>query len=169
MNEPRWLSETEQRAWRGHMRMGWLLAAAIDRDLAVERGLSGADYMVLVALSEAEGGRVRMSELAAAILWSKSRLSHQIARMEARGLVTRQNCPSDARGTFAVLTAPGREAIEAAAPGHVESIRRHFIDSLSAEEIATLAGITERVVDRLAPIAVAPSCPSLTGDGEGAD
>lgn len=149
MAETRWLDETEERAWRGFLRMSWLLDAAIGRDLARDSGLSHADYAVLVPLSEAPGQRLRMNDLARGILWSKSRLSHQIGRMEARGLVTREGCAGDARGTFAVLTPDGLRAIQDAAPGHVESIRRHLISRLAREQVEALAGITGTVVEHL--------------------
>jgi DNA-binding MarR family transcriptional regulator len=149
MATPRWLDETEARAWRGHLRMTWLLNAAIERDLLRQAGLSHPDYYVLVSLSEAEGCRLRMSELAAGIEWSKSRLSHQVARMEARGLVRREDCPGDARGTFAVLTPAGRRAIEEAAPDHVESIRRHLLDVLTAAQVEALAAISHTVIEHL--------------------
>jgi DNA-binding MarR family transcriptional regulator len=149
MPTPRWLDNTEAKAWRGHLRMSWLLDAAITRDLARDAGLSQPDYYVLVNLSEAVGRRMRMTDLAAGIQWSKSRLSHQIARMEARGLVRREGCPGDARGTFAVLTPMGLRAIERAAPNHVESIRRHLFDVLSREQVDALAAITETVVEHL--------------------
>jgi DNA-binding MarR family transcriptional regulator len=149
METTRWLDETEAGAWRGHLCMSWLLAAAVERDLVHEAGLSSADYQVLVALSEHPDHRMRMTELAAGMLWSKSRLSHQIARMEARGLVRREGCPGDARGAFAVLTATGLQVIQEAAPGHVESIRRHLLSALTSEQIAALAGITQAVVGHL--------------------
>jgi DNA-binding MarR family transcriptional regulator len=98
----------------------------IARDLLVDSSLSDADYMVLVHLSEAEDRRVRMTDLADRLNWSKSRLSHQLARMQARGLVEREECPSDARGAFAVLGAGGLAEIERAAPKHVVSVRRHL-------------------------------------------
>ena len=150
MEATRWLTDEEMRAWRGHLRMSWLLDAAIARDLARDSGLSHPDYYVLVSLSETPEQRMRMSDLAAGILWSKSRLSHQIRRMEARGLVRREDCSSDGRGTFAVLTPMGLEAIQAAAPHHVESIRRHLLDPLTPEQVTALAGIAGVVTDRLA-------------------
>lgn len=149
MPKPRWLDDNEQAAWRGHIRMSWLLDAAVARDLAAEAGLSHPDYYVLVALSEAEGRRMRMTELADGIQWSKSRLSHQVARMEARGLVRREECPGDARGTYAVLTPAGFRAIERAAPSHVDSIRRHLFDVLSREQVDALADVTATVVAHL--------------------
>jgi DNA-binding MarR family transcriptional regulator len=147
--EPLWLDDAEARAWRGYMRMRTLLHAQIVRDLAREAGLSGPDYDVLSNVSEAEGRRSRLGDLAARMAWSKSRLSHHITRMEQRGLVTREDCTSDGRGAFVVLTDAGLRAIQAAAPGHVASVRRHFIDLLSREQLDALAEITRTVVRRL--------------------
>ena len=147
--EPLWLDDAEARAWRGYIRMRTLLHAQIVRDLAREAGLSGPDYDVLSNVSEAEGRRSRLGDLAARMAWSKSRLSHHITRMEQRGLVTREDCTSDGRGAFVVLTDAGLRAIQAAAPGHVASVRRHFIDLLSREQLDALAEITRTVVRRL--------------------
>jgi DNA-binding MarR family transcriptional regulator len=147
--EPRWLDDAEARAWRGYMRMRTLLHAQIVRDLAREAGLSGPDYDVLSNVSEAEGRRARLGDLAARMAWSKSRLSHHITRMEQRGLVTREDCAADGRGAFVVLTDAGWRAIQAAAPGHVASVRRHFIDLLSREQLDALADISQTVVRRL--------------------
>lgn len=146
MAEPRWLNPVETRAWRGWIELADLLRAALARDLWSASRVSDADYAVLVHLSEAPGRRVRMSDLAAALRWSKSRLSHQVGRMEARGLVTREHCPTDGRGAFAVLTGSGMAETAAAAPAHVESVRRHLIDVLSPEQQANLADIAETVL-----------------------
>ena len=146
----RWLTPDEDRAWRAWLAMNERLRAQVARDLLVDSGLSDADYMVLVHLSEADAERMRMNDLAARLNWSKSRLSHQLARMQARGLVERAECPSDARGAFAVLGPAGLAEIERAAPRHVASVRRHLIDVLDAEQLAQLAAIAERVVEHLA-------------------
>jgi DNA-binding MarR family transcriptional regulator len=146
---PRWLDGAEDRAWRGWMRMRTLLHAQILRDLARESGLSGPDYDVLSTVSEAEGRRSRLGDLADRMAWSRSRLSHHITRMERRGLVTREDCDTDGRGAFVVLTNAGLRAIQAAAPGHVASVRRHFIDLLSREQLDALAEISQTVVRRL--------------------
>ena len=143
--KPRWLDETEMRAWLGVLRMGWLIDAAIGRDLT-EDGLSFPDYHVLAGLSEAPGQQMRITDMAARISWSKSRLSHQLSRMEARGLVRRSTCTTDARGALAVLTPAGLKAIQSAAPRHVESIRRHLLGRLSPAQIEALADITEAVL-----------------------
>lgn len=148
VTEPRWLDPVEMRAWRGHLRMSWLLAAGIERDLR-RLGLSHPDYYVLVRLSESADRRMRMTELAERIQWSKSRLSHHIDRMERRGLVRREDCASDARGAFACLTEDGLRAIQSAAPHHVESVRRHFVDALSEEQLAQLGDINDTLVRHL--------------------
>ena len=145
----RWLTPSEDRAWRAWLAMTERVRAQIARDLLVDSGLSDADYMVLVHLSEAEGRRVRMNDLAARLNWSKSRLSHQLARMQARGLVQREECPSDARGAYAVLGACGLAEIERAAPMHLASVRRHLIDVLDAEQLSQLSAIAELVVGQL--------------------
>jgi DNA-binding MarR family transcriptional regulator len=145
----RWLSDREMYAWIGYRRMRLLLDLALQRDLASQRGLSEADYDVLSNLSTAPDQRMRLSDLARYMRWSTSRLSHQITRMQQRGLVDRQECAGDGRGSMLVLTADGVVAIQAAAPGHVASVRKHFIDLLSPEEIDVLGALAHRVVDRL--------------------
>src|SRR5262245_42973896 len=130
-----WLDESEARAWRGYQRMRTLLTAQLARDLANDSGLSEPDYTVLSNLSEVEGHRWRLNELAARMLWSKSRLSHHIVRMQDRGLVTREECATDGRGAFVVLTKAGLRAIAKPAPAHVASVRRHLIDVLTRDEV----------------------------------
>src|ERR1700689_1091209 len=125
--DPRWLSAEEQRAWRATVHLSQLLMRQLDRDLNAH-GLSAHDYEILVELSEAPDTRLRMTELADATSQSRSRLSHQISRMESRGLVRRDDCEGDKRGTFAVLTGPGMAAIRRVGPDHVEHLPRHFID-----------------------------------------
>src|SRR5215207_8996709 len=142
MTTPRWLNDIEMRAWRGLMTTDRLLFEQLGRELNRESGLSMADYEVMVRLSEADGRRLRMSDLAAAALSSKSRLSHQITRMEEAGWVRRESCPSDRRGAFAVLTDAGYAALVDAAPGHVESVRRNLFDHLTDEQVRQLAEIT---------------------------
>lgn len=143
------LNESEARAWRGYQRMRTLLTAQLARDLSHDSDLSEPDYTVLSNLSEAEGHRWRLNELSARMLWSKSRLSHHIARMEERGLVTREECATDGRGAFVVLTRQGMRAIERAAPSHVASVRRNLIDLLTPAEIDALAAISQKVVAHL--------------------
>ena len=129
--------------------MRLLLDAQVARDMQSDSGLSEPDYDVLSNLSETEGHRWRLTRLAAHMLWSTSRLSHHITRMEQRGLVRREGDPTDARCAFVVLTKRGLRAVEAAAPLHVDSVRTHFIDLLSKREIDALGDITEKVLDHL--------------------
>ena len=149
----RWLTEEEQRAWRGLLRMTSQLNARMNRQLLQDYGVSLADYDVLVVLSEAPEGRLRVFEVADALAWEQSRVSHQLARMQRRGLIVRQDCSSDARGAFAALTEAGRAAIERAAPAHVEQVRQLVFDELSHEQVSALTEITTRVLDRLAETA----------------
>jgi DNA-binding MarR family transcriptional regulator len=149
VTRPRWLSDKEMAAWFGYRRMRLLLDLQLGRELAGQHGLSEPDYDVLSNLSDTGRDGLRLSDLAAYMRWSKSRLSHHITRMQQRGLVERLECEDDGRGSVLVLTDRGRKAIAAAAPDHVDSVRRHFIDLLSNEEIETLAAVTHRVIDHL--------------------
>jgi len=149
MSTPRWLNDVEMRAWRSLMGTNRLLFEQLGRDLGRQSGLSMADYEVLVRLSEAEGRRLRMTELASASLSSKSRLSHQVARMEEAGWVRRESCPSDRRGQFAVLTDEGFKTLVDAAPGHVESVRQNLFDHLTDTQVKHLAEILGTLRERL--------------------
>ena len=142
-----WLDEREQRAWRSLQVMQARLNAALGSELAADSDLSLADYMVLVVLTERPQGAARLFELAVALGWERSRVSHQIARMAARGLVRKERCLSDRRGSVVVVTDVGRRAIESAAPGHVRAVRRFFIDPLSDEQLDAIADVARRVVD----------------------
>ncbi|GAA3158657.1 MarR family transcriptional regulator [Planomonospora alba] len=149
MPDPRWLDEREFRAWLGYRRMRLLLDAQIARDLQSDSGLSEADYDVLSALSSRESRRWRLQELADRMLWSKSRLSRHVSRMEERGLVAKEECADDGRGAVIALTDGGMNAIVEAAPGHVESVRSHLIDLLTEEQIEVLGDIAETVLAHL--------------------
>lgn len=145
----RWLTEDEQRSWRAWLSASVLLTDRLSRDLQEQHGLTIADYEILVRLSEIPDRRMRMSELADATLSSRSRLSHQIDRMHKAGLVDRQECVQDRRGFFAVLTDAGYDRLVAAAPKHVESVRRRIVDVLTPEEFAELGRINQKLVDAL--------------------
>jgi DNA-binding MarR family transcriptional regulator len=145
MTSPRWLDTEEQQAWRAFLAASRLLLDRLDRDLQADAGLPVTYYEVLVELSEAPERSMRMSELARRSLSSPSRLSHAVARLEQLGWVRRQACPTDRRGAFAVLTDEGFRVIEAAAPGHVGSIRAHLFDHLSREQVVQLREISEAV------------------------
>jgi DNA-binding MarR family transcriptional regulator len=160
VTEPRWLSPAQARAWLAYRRMRALLDLQLARDLARDSGLSEADYDVLSNVSEAAGHSLRLGDLAAHMLWSKSRLSHHVARMERRGLVARQDCPSDGRGAVLTLTEAGWQAIRDAAPGHVESVRGHFLDLLTAEQVQALAEISETVLAHLRGLQERPAGPA---------
>ena len=131
-----WLNAEEQRAWRAYLRAGTLLAARLNRELQAESGLSLPEYEVLVQLSEAHDGTLRPVQLGRALDWEQSRLSHMLARMLRRGFITKRDCPGDRRGALIVLTGPGRQAIESAAPGHVAAVRRLVFDQLNDEQAA---------------------------------
>ncbi|MER0448324.1 MarR family transcriptional regulator [Streptomyces sp. Edi4] len=143
-----WLSDDEQCAWRTYLDVNRMLTYQMEKDLQ-PFGLTNNDYEILVNLSESADKRMRMSDLAAATLQSKSRLSHQITRMETAGLVRRENCESDRRGLFAVLTEQGTQTMEKVAPHHVASVRRHFIDLLSGEALADLRESLTPVAEHL--------------------
>lgn len=150
MTETRWLTDAEQRAWRGYVSLQARLTAHLARQLQKDSELSHSDFVVLVQLTDVPEQRVRVFELAKALQWEKSRLSHHLARMQKRGLVAREECPSDARGAFIVLTPEGRTAIEQAAPMHVETVRRLVFDVLTAEQVEALTAISEQVLAKLA-------------------
>jgi DNA-binding MarR family transcriptional regulator len=147
----RWLTDPEQRAWRAYIRLAKMLMRQLDRDLH-PFGLSTNDYEILVELSEAPANRLRMTELADLTAQSRSRLSHQITRMEAKDLVRREGCDGDKRGTFAVITPHGMATIERVAPSHVDSVRRHFIDQICADYLTALTEAYEPVLERLRKI-----------------
>ncbi|MCP2329278.1 DNA-binding MarR family transcriptional regulator [Hamadaea flava] len=152
MPEPRWLDQEEMRAWMGYRRMRLLLDLQVNRELMAQHGLSEPDYDVLSNLSEAGDDGMRLSELAAYMRWSKSRLSHHITRMQERGLVERRECADDGRGSLLHLTTHGAKMIRNAAPDHVDSVRRHFIDLLTREDIEVFGKISRRVLDHLREI-----------------
>jgi DNA-binding MarR family transcriptional regulator len=146
----RWLTDSEQRAWRGYHAVQARLSARLNRQLQTDSGLSLADYEVLVALTDRPEGRLRVFELAEALQWEQSRLSHHLARMQQRGLVNRRACRDDRRGSYVLVTAAGRRAIEAAAPGHVEAVRRLFFDGLSPDQVELVELLSSRILARLA-------------------
>lgn len=146
---PRWLTAREQAAWRAYLDMTAKLNARLNREMQRQSGISIADYSVLVQLSEHVDARMRVLELARALGWEKSRLSHQLTRMQQRGLIDRSNCSEDRRGAWIVLTEKGRETIVAAAPRHVESVRRYMFSELDAGQVEALGRISKSVVEVL--------------------
>jgi DNA-binding MarR family transcriptional regulator len=150
-DHPRWLSDEEQQAWRSMLAVHKLLLRQLDRDLHSD-GLSLNDYEILAYLSEMPGHRMRMTDLADATCQSRSRLSHQIARIEDRDLVRREDCEGDKRGTMAVLTNAGMALLERVAPRHVDSVRLHFIDRITPEQLDTLNEAYQPIVEYLRKI-----------------
>ena len=148
-NPAPWLEESQQSLWRRWIRVNALLPVALHRELQADSRLSLPDFEVLVCLTENPDGRVRVSDLAHALNWERSRLSHHVGRMERRGLVKRQGCPDDGRGAFVVLTPDGRASIQQAAPGHVREVRRLLFDHLTGDEVTVLAGVLDKVLTRL--------------------
>src|SRR5215212_9837169 len=146
-SQPRWLDDDESRAWVAWILSTRLLWDELERDLQRDAGMPFSYYEVLVMLSESPTRARRMSELADATQSSRSRLSHAVARLEQLGWVRRETCPTDRRGQLAVLTDQGFAALEAAAPQHVESVRRNLFDLLSDEQLANLADIQEAFLD----------------------
>lgn len=146
MVDPHWLSEDEIRHWRQLRRLMTVLPARLGRDLATV-DLSAADYEVLSTLSERPTQRWGLRDFAEKMQWSRSRLSHHAARMEARGLITREPDPDDARGSIYHLTSAGWHAIEGAAPHHVASVRDRLLDHITADELRILGEVSRRIAD----------------------
>jgi DNA-binding MarR family transcriptional regulator len=151
MSETRWLTPDEQRTWRAFLAATQRLFDHLDRELQRDAGMPLAYYQILAMLSEAPDRMLRMSEVAALTSSSRSRLSHAVDRLEANGWVRRVSCPSDKRGAFAVLTDAGFAVLAAAAPGHVEGVRRHLFDRLTPEQVRQLRTISEAVAASTPP------------------
>jgi DNA-binding MarR family transcriptional regulator len=148
--EPDWLNAREDRAWRAFMHARDQLNAYLNQHLLQDSGLSGADYEILAVLSEHPAGQMPAQELGALVRWEKSRLSHQVRRMQERGLVAREANPADGRSAMICLLPAGRSAIEDAAPQHVHNVRRHFTGLFTPAELDTLAALNERILRHLA-------------------
>ncbi|PRX47948.1 DNA-binding MarR family transcriptional regulator [Prauserella shujinwangii] len=151
-SEPRWLSETEMLAWRSYIVSTLRLRQRLHRELVEEHDVSLIDYEVMVCLSSRPDRRMRMTELASMLGSTKSRLSHQVGRMEAAGYVRRGRDPEDKRGVTAELTEQGAELLVRAAPRHVAGVREHLIDLLTPEEQVTLGTAFSRVLAHLAEL-----------------
>jgi DNA-binding MarR family transcriptional regulator len=159
--EPRWLNTDEQHTWRESIQAWQWLLAAVDVQLQRDSGMPLAYYEILVRLSEAPDRSLRMTQLAEASSSSKSRVSHAVARLEERGWVRRMDCPTDRRGQIATLTDQGFAALSAAAPGHVEQVRRVLFDALSAEQLRQLDGISAAILAKAASSPTdADGCPA---------
>jgi DNA-binding MarR family transcriptional regulator len=144
-----WLSDDQQAFWRSWLALTAQLPAALHRQLSDEGGLSLLDFDVLVQLSEAPDGRLRVTELARALTWERSRASHHLTRMQGRGLVTREECADDGRGAFVVITPEGRAAIERAAPQHARTVKDLVFADLGEEDLRRLAVFVDGVLGRV--------------------
>lgn len=147
-SEPRWLTPAEQCVWRAYLDMNAKLSARLNREILDGAGISLTDFAVLVQLSEHVDGEMRVLELARALDWEKSRLSHHLNRMQQRHLIERRVCASDRRGAVVVLADIGRATLESAAPLHVESVRHYVFDALEPEQIEALGALAATVVAR---------------------
>lgn len=150
MSETRWLDVEEQGAWRAYLRAVRLLDEELRRGLE-RHELSHPEYEILVRLSERPGRTMRMSDLAAGVVSSRSRLTHTVARLERDGLVQRRACTRDGRGVEAQLTELGWRTLQAAAHTHVDQVRSYLLDAMSREEFLALGSALGRVADRLDP------------------
>lgn len=159
-----WLNREEQQAWRRFMYATTLLndrfSAALEADPDIN--LTYGEYEILVRLSEAEGGSIRMSDLADQVVHSRSRLTHTVTRLERRGVVERVRCSSDGRGRQAQLTAAGRQLLETAAPVHVRSVRELLLDVIGHDDFIELGRILGRTLPQDAPVALADPTISAT-------
>jgi DNA-binding MarR family transcriptional regulator len=148
----RWLNEAEMAAWRSYIVATLRLRQRLHRELAERHDVSLTDYEVLVCLEMQSGQRMRMSELAVLMGSTKSRLSHQVGRLEDAGVVRRVRDPEDKRGVITELTENGKVLLRKAAPTHVEGVREHLIDLLSPHEQATIAAAFDRVFAHLSEV-----------------
>jgi len=158
MAATRWLDDTEMRAWLALLQVNGVLFDQLDRELQRDHDLSAAEYEVLVNLERSEGHRLRMSDLADEALVTRSRLTHTVDRLEREGLVRREACPTDRRGSFAVLTRAGYKRLAQAAPSHLAGVRARLFDRLDPAQVAALADALEVVAAGLRePSAPAPA------------
>ncbi|MDX2933259.1 MarR family winged helix-turn-helix transcriptional regulator [Streptomyces ipomoeae] len=151
IDEPRWLTEDEQRTWLAYVHATTLLEDHLDRQLQRDAGMPHLYYHLLVVLSAAPHRRLRMTELAMHTKITRSRLSHAVARLEKNGWVRREDCPSDKRGQFAVLTDGGQEILAKSAPGHVAAVRQAMFDRLTPEQQKSLGEIMGIIAEGLQP------------------
>ena len=157
----RWLTDDEQDVWRAWLSASHRLEAHLARAMQAAGEISMADFAVLAQLTETDEGRLRAFELGRALQWEKSRLSHHLTRMQARGLVERRDCGTDRRGAFVLITPAGRAAIESAAPAHVDEVRAAFFDRLTPEQISQLGAACAAVAAGLDPD---EGCPPVACD-----
>ncbi|GAA1477596.1 MarR family transcriptional regulator [Nocardioides aestuarii] len=151
MTEGPWLDEEQQRLWRSWLAVSSGLPTLLNRELQQKTGLSLPDFDVLVQLSEAQDSRMRVTTLAQALGWEKSRTSHHLTRMARRGLIQRAECADDGRGAFVELTQDGRQAIESAAPDHARHVRDLFFTDLTVDEFDVMQRALSKLQGRVRP------------------
>lgn len=154
MSEVSEVSQADWDVWRGFMMMRRQLERTLEKQLQSDASLSMPDYEILLTLFNSKDKQLRARDLGEIIAWEKSRISHQVSRMEQRGLVKRVECGDDARGVWVTLTSEGSRSVLGAMRDHTRTIREYFFDVLSADELATLKGITANVLDAIDP----PAC-----------
>ena len=160
----RWLTGDEQSAWRAYLTMVGRLNGQLNKEMQDEAGISLVDFAVLVPLSEHPDGQLRARDLAVSLGWEKSRLSHQVGRMQRRGLIERRDCDEDRRGAVVALTDCGRETIADAAPKHVAAVSGYLFDHLSADQLRTFTEIASGVVERLDDVCPGPDAACSSAD-----
>jgi len=143
--DKRLLTESQMRAWRAFLGASTLVSARLNHELDEAAAISMYEYEILVRLFESEAGRVRMSQLADQVSYSRSRLTHTVGRLERAGYVLRSSCPNDRRGVYAHLTKAGYEFLAQTAPIHLDGVRRHLIDRFTPSELATLTELLEKI------------------------
>lgn len=139
------LTEAQMRAWRAFLGASTLVSARLNHELDEAAAISMYEYEILVRLFESEAGRVRMSQLADQVSYSRSRLTHTVGRLERAGYVLRSSCPNDRRGVYAHLTKAGYEFLAQTAPIHLDGVRRHLINRFTPSELATLTELLEKI------------------------
>lgn len=139
------LTESQMRAWRAFLGASTLVSARLNHELDEAAAISMYEYEILVRLFESEAGRVRMSQLADQVSYSRSRLTHTVGRLERAGYVLRSSCPNDRRGVYAHLTKAGYEFLAQTAPIHLDGVRRHLINRFTPSELATLTELLEKI------------------------
>jgi DNA-binding MarR family transcriptional regulator len=162
-----WLDVDDLATWRSWLRLSTELPGALNRQLQATSDLTLQDYDVLVQLAEVPGGRLRISVLAQAVHWERSRLSHHVKRMEARGLVVREACDDDGRGNFVALTPAGSAALDQASPGHARAVRNLFFAGLAADEKRQLRMLTEKMLTRVREAGTGPFGDGASDDAAG--
>lgn len=167
MTEQRWLTAEEQRTWRAYLAAGALLQENLNRRLQQDSGLPLTYYEILITLSETPDRMLRMTELAERCRASRSRLSHAVARLAEAGWVRRQECPTDKRGAFALLTDEGFAQLSEAAPQHVSAVREYLFDVLTPEQVGQFGEICAAIRDGFIERGLAAGCPSATLDDPG--